>query len=116
MNKLLRSFHTLLMMIVWSGSVLAQTSPYSYTFGTAAKADFTDENQTKQLGGIYWTLVSDAKNLKLGKTHMARNLVLTIILLRKPHFQQQTFQESLKPSPLQQKQQVKMVKYLFLHG
>lgn len=67
MNKLLRSFHTLLLMIVWSGSVLAQTSPYSYTFGTAAKADFTDENQTKQLGGIDWTLVSDAKTFETGQ-------------------------------------------------
>lgn len=50
-------------MIVWSSNALAVTSPYSYTFGKAQNADFTSKNQTTKLGGIDWTLASDAKNI-----------------------------------------------------
>lgn len=50
-------------MIVWSSNALAVTSPYSYTFGKAQNADFTSKNQTTKLGGIDWTLASDAKTI-----------------------------------------------------
>lgn len=61
MKRILRSFFLLLLVIVWSSNALAVTSPYSYTFGKAQNADFTSKNQTKKLGGIDWTLASDAK-------------------------------------------------------
>lgn len=64
MKRILRSFLTLLLAIVWSSNALAVTSPYSYTFGKAQNADFTSKNQTKKLGGIDWTLASDAKTIK----------------------------------------------------
>lgn len=64
MKRILRSFFLLLLVIVWSSNALAVTSPYSYTFGKAQNADFTSKNQTKKLGGIDWTLASDAKTIK----------------------------------------------------
>ena len=63
MKRILRSFFLLLLVIVWSSNALAVTSPYSYTFGKAQNADFTSKNQTTKLGGIDWTLASDAKNI-----------------------------------------------------
>lgn len=63
MKRILRSFFLLLLVIAWSSNALAVTSPYSYTFGKAQNADFTSKNQTKKLGGIDWTLASDAKNI-----------------------------------------------------
>lgn len=63
MKRILRSFFLLLLVIAWSSNALAVTSPYSYTFGKAKNADFTSKNQTKKLGGIDWTLASDAKNI-----------------------------------------------------
>lgn len=63
MKRILRSFFLLLLVIVWSSNALAVTSPYSYTFGKAQNADFTSKNQTKKLGGIDWTLASDAKTI-----------------------------------------------------
>ena len=63
MKRILRSFFLLLLVIAWSSNALAVTSPYSYMFGKAQKADFTSKNQTKKLGGIDWTLASDAKNI-----------------------------------------------------
>lgn len=63
MKRILRSFFLLLLVIDWSSNALAVTSPYSYTFGKAKNADFTSKNQTKKLGGIDWTLASDAKNI-----------------------------------------------------
>ena len=63
MKRILRSFFLLLLVIVWSSNALAVTSPYSYTFGKAQNADFTSKNQTTKLGGIDWTLASDAKTI-----------------------------------------------------
>ena len=63
MKRILRSFFLLLLVIVWSSNALAVTSPYSYTFGKAQNADFTSKNQTTNLGGIDWTLASDAKTI-----------------------------------------------------
>lgn len=63
MKRILRSFFLLLLVIVWSSNALAVTSPYSYTFGKAQNADFTSKNQTKKLGGIDWTLASDAQKI-----------------------------------------------------
>lgn len=63
MKRILRSFFLLLLVIVWSSNALAVTSPYSYTFGKAQNADFTSKNQTRKLGGIDWTLASDAQNI-----------------------------------------------------
>lgn len=63
MKRILRSFFLLFLVIVWSSNALAVTSPYSYTFGKAQNADFTSKNQTTKLGGIDWTLASDAKNI-----------------------------------------------------
>ena len=63
MKRILRSFFLLLLVIVWSSNALAVTNPYSYTFGKAQNADFTSKNQTKKLGGIDWTLASDAKTI-----------------------------------------------------
>lgn len=63
MKRILRSFFLLLLVIVWSSNALAVTSPYSYTFGKAQNADFTSKNQTKKIGGIDWTLASDAQKI-----------------------------------------------------
>ena len=63
MKRILRSFFLLLLVIVWSSNALAVTRPYSYTFGKAQNADFTSKNQTTKLGGIDWTLASDAKTI-----------------------------------------------------
>lgn len=63
MKRILRSFFLLLLVIVWSSNALAVTSPYFYTFGKAQNADFTSKNQTTKLGGIDWTLASDAKTI-----------------------------------------------------
>ena len=63
MKRILRSFFLLLLVIAWSSNALAVTSPYSYTFGKAQNADFTSKNQTRKLGGIDWTLASDAQNI-----------------------------------------------------
>lgn len=57
MKHFLRSFFLLLLVIVWSSNALAVTSPYSYTFKSGGS--FTDDKQTKTLGGVNWTITSD---------------------------------------------------------
>lgn len=59
MKQFLRSFLTLLMLVVWASGSFAQEKTYSYTFGTATKADFTSLNQTKTLNGKSWSLAVD---------------------------------------------------------
>ena len=62
MKQFLRSFLTLLMLVVWASGSFAQEKTYSYTFGTATKADFTSLNQTKTLNGKSWSLAVTPDN------------------------------------------------------
>lgn len=50
------------MLVAWASGFAADKT-YSYTFGKAQNADFTSKNQTKKIGGIDWTLASDAKTI-----------------------------------------------------
>ena len=59
MKQHLRSLFMLLMLVVWASGSFAQEKTYSYTFGTAANADFTSLNQTKTLNGKSWSLAVD---------------------------------------------------------
>ena len=52
----------LLMLVVWASGSFAQEKTYSYTFGTATKADFTSLNQTKTLNGKSWSLAVTPNN------------------------------------------------------
>lgn len=61
MKQHLRSLFMLLMLVVWASGSFAQQT-YSYTFGTATKADFTSLNQTKILNGKSWSLAVTPNN------------------------------------------------------
>ena len=50
------------MLVVWASGSFAQEKTYSYTFGTATKADFTSLNQTKTLNGKSWSLAVTPNN------------------------------------------------------
>lgn len=62
MKQFLRSLFMLLMLVVWASGSFAQEKTYSYTFGTATKADFTSLNQTKTLNGKSWSLAVTPNN------------------------------------------------------
>ena len=62
MKQHLRSLFMLLMLVVWASGSFAQEKTYSYTFGTATKADFTSLNQTKTLNGKSWSLAVTPNN------------------------------------------------------
>lgn len=56
MKRILRSFLTLLMLVVWVSGFAADKT-YSYTFKSGGS--FTADKQTKTLGGVNWTIASD---------------------------------------------------------
>lgn len=62
MKQHLRSLFMLLMLVVWASGSFAQEKTYSYTFGTATKADFISLNQTKTLNGKSWSLAVTPNN------------------------------------------------------
>ena len=56
MKQFLRSFLTLLMLVVWASGFAADKT-YSYTFKSGGS--FTADKQTKTFGGVNWTITSD---------------------------------------------------------
>lgn len=56
MKQFLRSFLTLLMLVVWASGFAAEKT-YSYTFKSGGS--FTADKQTKTFGGVNWTITSD---------------------------------------------------------
>ena len=62
MKRILRSFLTLLMLVVWASGFAADKT-YSYTFKSGGS--FTADKQTKTFGGVNWTITSDGS----GQTH-----------------------------------------------
>ena len=56
MKRILRSFLTLLMLVVWASGFAADKT-YSYTFKSGGS--FTADKQTKTFGGVNWTITSD---------------------------------------------------------
>lgn len=56
MKRILRSFLTLLMLVVWVNGFAADKT-YSYTFKSGGS--FTADKQTKTFGGVNWTITSD---------------------------------------------------------
>lgn len=56
MKRILRSFLTLLMLVVWVSGFAADKT-YSYTFKSGGS--FTADKQTKTFGGVNWTITSD---------------------------------------------------------
>lgn len=77
MKQFLRSFLTLLMLVVWASGFAAETT-YSYTFKFG---DFSAKKKTNTLNGINWTLAveswygsesyawDDGKGLKIGSSN-----------------------------------------------
>lgn len=57
MKQFLRSFLTLLMLVVWASGFAAEKT-YSYTF--VKGGTFTERNQTKTFNGVEWTISTDA--------------------------------------------------------
>lgn len=57
MKQFLRSFLTLLMLVVWASGFAAEKT-YSYTFKSGGT--FTAKNQTKTFNGVEWTISTDA--------------------------------------------------------
>lgn len=55
MKQFLRSFLTLLMLVVWASGFAADKT-YSYTFASNV---FTSESETKSLNKIDWTLSAE---------------------------------------------------------
>ncbi len=77
MKQFLRSFLTLLMLVVWASGFAAETT-YSYTFKSG---DFSAKKKTNTLNGINWTLAVESwygsesyawdngKGLKIGSSN-----------------------------------------------
>ena len=57
MKQFLRSFLTLLMLVVWASGFAAEKT-YSYTF--VKGGTFTEKNQTKTFNDVEWTISTDA--------------------------------------------------------
>ena len=62
MKRILRSFLTLLMLVVWASGFAADKT-YSYTF---ASKIFTSESETKSLNNIDWTLSAERMISNIG--------------------------------------------------
>ena len=56
MKRILRSFLTLLMLVVWASGFAAEKT-YSYTFKSG---DFSAKKKTSTLNGVNWTLAVDS--------------------------------------------------------
>lgn len=88
MKRILRSFLTLLMLVVWASGFAADKT-YSYTF---ASKIFTSESETKSLNNIDWTLSAE-RMISNEVTYFGvdkkkvNNLVRVLSLLKQLHLQ-----------------------------
>lgn len=71
MKQFLRSFLTLLMLVVWASGFAAEKT-YSYTF--KSKGTFTEKNQTKTFNSVNWTISTDAGYLAFNKNQGAQQI------------------------------------------
>ena len=71
MKQFLRSFLTLLMLVVWASGFAADKT-YSYTF--KSKGTFTEKNQTKTFNSVNWTISTDAGYLAFNKNQGAQQI------------------------------------------
>lgn len=65
MKRILRSFLTLLMLVVWASGFAADKT-YSYTFVRGGV--FTEAKQTKTLNGISWNFTAGGKTFQYDGT------------------------------------------------